>query len=122
MKIPSFLLNREFKELHKFESLENSERSIVFYSEDNFSIIYFEPILTELTKNLERQVCYLTSSSNDPMLTTKNKRIKAFSSFSELFLAIVGRSGQNRPVRGRFASLCFRYCSHTVTSTRGEAS
>jgi len=41
-------------------------------------MIYFEPILTELTKNLKCQVCYLTSSPNDPLLTTENKRIKAF--------------------------------------------
>jgi len=78
MKIPRFSLSRELQELHKFESLEQNERSIVFYSEDNFSMMYFEPILTELTKNLERQVCYLTSSPNDPLLTTENKRIKAF--------------------------------------------
>ncbi len=78
MKIPRLSFGRELQELRKFESLEQVERSIVFYSEDNFSIINFEPILTELTKKLGIQVCYLTSSPNDPMLTTENKKIKAF--------------------------------------------
>jgi len=78
MKIPRFSTSRELRELRKFESLEHHERSIVFYSEDNFSKIYFEPLLTELTEKLGRQVCYLTSSQNDPILTTENKNIKAF--------------------------------------------
>jgi len=78
MKFPGFSSGREAQELRNFESLEQHERSIVFYSEDNFSIINFEPILNELTINLQRQVCYLTSSPNDPMLTTENKNIKAF--------------------------------------------
>ena len=78
MRLPSFSIGHDWKELRRFESLEQSDRSIVFYAEDNFSIIYFEPILTELTENLKRQVCYLTSSSDDPILTTENKRIKAF--------------------------------------------
>ena len=78
MRLPSFSIGHDWKELRRFESLEQSDRSIVFYAEDNFSIINFEPILTELTENLKRQVCYLTSSPNDPILTTENKRIKAF--------------------------------------------
>ena len=78
MKFPGFSSGREAEELRKFESLEQHERSIVFYSEDNFSIINFEPILNELTNNLQRQVCYLTSSPNDPMLNSENKNIKSF--------------------------------------------
>ena len=44
MKTPHFSTSRELKELRKFESLDHHERSIVFYSEDNFSKIYFEPL------------------------------------------------------------------------------
>lgn len=78
MKFLKFSFNKEFQQLHEFESLTPTDRSIVFYAEDNFTMIHFEPILNELTKNLGRKVCYLTSSPADPILKTENKMINAF--------------------------------------------
>ena len=49
MKIPRLSFGRELQELRKFESLEQVERSIVFYSEDNFSIINLNIFLLHLS-------------------------------------------------------------------------
>jgi len=78
MKFPKFSFNKEMQQLHEFESLSPSEHSIVFYAEDKFAMIHFEQILNELTKNLGRKICYITSSSTDPILNTENQMIKPF--------------------------------------------
>ena len=69
---------REWKELHRFYSLESDARSIAFYAEDATSMVHFEPIIKELTENLGRVVCYITSSQDDPILVAKNDKIRAF--------------------------------------------
>ena len=68
----------ERKELEKFNELDLDERSIVFYSEDISSFVHFEQIIYELTEKMGRKICYVTSAKDDPMLTSQNKRIKAF--------------------------------------------
>ena len=78
MKFLSISLGREWKELKKFESLEPSIRSIVFYAENAGSIVHLQPLIDELTESLEREICYITSNSSDPVLTTKNNKIHAF--------------------------------------------
>ena len=78
MKFLSISLGREWKELKKFESLEPSVRSIVFYAENTGSIVHLQPLIDELTESLERDICYITSNSSDPILTTKNNKIHAF--------------------------------------------
>ena len=52
MKFPSISLSREWKELKKFESLEPSVRSIVFYAENAGSIVHLQPLIDELTESL----------------------------------------------------------------------
>jgi len=65
-------IGREWKELRRFESLSQSARSIVFYAENKSSIVHFEPIINELTKNMCKEICYVTSILNDPILNTNN--------------------------------------------------
>ena len=72
------VFGNERKELEKFNELDLDERSIVFYSEDISSFVHFEQIIYELTEKMERQICYVTSAKDDPILTSQNKRIKAF--------------------------------------------
>ena len=72
------VFGNERKELEKFNELDLDERSIVFYSEDISSFVHFEQIIYELTEKMGRQICYVTSAKDDPMLTSQNKRIKAF--------------------------------------------
>jgi YidC/Oxa1 family membrane protein insertase len=72
------VFGNERKELEKFNELDLDERSIVFYSEDISSFVHFEQIIYELTEKMGRQICYVTSAKDDPMLISQNKRIKAF--------------------------------------------
>ena len=72
------VFGNERKELEKFNELDLDERSIVFYSEDISSFVHFEQIIYELTEKMGRQICYVTSAKDDPMLTSQNKRINAF--------------------------------------------
>jgi len=78
MKLPSFSISSELKELSKFESLDRSECSIVFYAEDEYSMSHFELILNELVNNFGMKVCYVTSSKTDPILQSKNEKILSF--------------------------------------------
>ena len=78
MKIADSVFGNERKELEKFNKLDLDERSIVFYSEDISSFVYFEQIIHELTEKMGCQICYVTSAKDDPILTSQNKRIKAF--------------------------------------------
>ena len=72
------VFGNERKELEKFNELDLDERSIVFYSEDISSFVHFEQIIYELTEKMGRQICYVTSVKDDPMLTNSNKKIKTF--------------------------------------------
>ena len=78
MKIANSVFGNERKELEKFNELDLDARSIVFYSEDISSFVHFEQIIHELTEKMGCQICYVTSAKDDPILTSQNKRIKAF--------------------------------------------
>ena len=78
MKIADSVFGNERKELEKFNKLSLDERLIVFYSEDISSFVHFEQIIHELTEKMGCQICYVTSAKDDPILTSQNKRIKAF--------------------------------------------
>ena len=78
MKIADSVFGNEWKELEKFNKLSLDERLIVFYSEDISSFVHFEQIIHELTEKMGCQICYVTSAKDDPILTSQNKRIKAF--------------------------------------------
>lgn len=72
------LFFRALKEMNRFNSLEPEERSIVFYSEDNASVVHFEPILKELLRTHKTRICYLTSSPDDPILKSQDNLVKPF--------------------------------------------
>ena len=72
------LFIRAWKEVSSFQSLELEARSIVFYAEDAASAVHYESILKELTGGLGHEVLYLTSSPDDPILSTKNDKIRTF--------------------------------------------
>ena len=61
-----------------FEKLLARTRSIVFYAEDGGYWPHFEPIVHELTVSLGREICYLTSSPDDPILRRADPAIHAF--------------------------------------------
>ena len=74
----SFSIGHDWKELRRFESLKDIERSIVFYAENIASMNHFKLLILELTEKMKLNICYVTSVKNDPMLSTKNERIKPF--------------------------------------------
>ena len=78
MKIIESVFGKEHKELEKFNNLDSDERSIVFYSEDISSFVYFEQIIHELTEKMGYQICYVTSAKDDPILKNENKNIRVF--------------------------------------------
>jgi YidC/Oxa1 family membrane protein insertase len=75
MSLASFI--SEWRSYFRFRSLSEEERSIVFYAEDAGSWRYLEPIISKLTDSLGKQVCYVTSSHDDPMLEYIDSRIQS---------------------------------------------
>jgi hypothetical protein len=61
-----------------FDKTDRATRAITFYGEDGDSWPHFEPIISELTATMGRDICYLTSSKDDPVLTLDDPRIHAF--------------------------------------------
>ncbi len=61
-----------------FEKLDPDARAITFYAEDDTSWPHFEPIIRELTGAMGREICYLTSSADDPVLERADPSIRSF--------------------------------------------
>tara|TARA_B100001540_G_scaffold271691_1_gene255585 strand:- start:608 stop:1750 length:1143 start_codon:yes stop_codon:yes gene_type:complete len=74
----NFGFGEEWKELKKFNKLDDEERSIVFYAENKASMNHFKALISELTQGKNLQICYVTSVKNDPMLSIKNEKIHSF--------------------------------------------
>ena len=73
-----FGLGYDWKEVKRFEKLDQKYRSIVFYSENEYDFIFFKPIVEKLTQEYDIKICYVTSSKTDPMLTSNDKNILPF--------------------------------------------
>ena len=72
-------MGQVWKELQKFESLDENESAIVFYAENKASMNHFKTLIFELTEKMNLEICYVTSVKDDPMLTSsKNLKIKSF--------------------------------------------
>ena len=71
-------LGRDWSEVKRFEKLDEKERSIVFYLENESDFIFFKPIVEKLTEEYDTKICYVTSSKTDPMLNSNNKNILPF--------------------------------------------
>jgi CDP-glycerol glycerophosphotransferase (TagB/SpsB family) len=78
MNLLNLFLSNDWKELKKFENLSIFERSVVFYAENKASMNHFRLLISELTEKMDLDICYVTSIKDDPILISKNKKIKAF--------------------------------------------
>ena len=78
MNISNLFLQKEWKELKKFENLSDVERSIVFYAENKASMNHFKLLISELTEKMNLEICYVTSVKDDPIFSNKNQNIKSF--------------------------------------------
>ena len=77
MNLRGFSLGSELKELKKFEKLDQKEKQIVFYSENQNSRFIFESLINELVSKYNISICYVTSSKEESILNI-NKKIKTF--------------------------------------------
>ena len=71
-----FSLGSEWNELKKFEDLKQNERDIVFYSENENSMLIFKSLISELTNKHNLNICYVTSSKDESILKKPNNKIK----------------------------------------------
>jgi hypothetical protein len=78
MKLNRFFSNFESDELKRFTNLNLNKKQIVFYSENQNSWIIFESIINELINNHNVDICYVTSSKEEPVLKINNKKINTF--------------------------------------------
>ena len=130
MKIANPVFGNERKELEKFNQLDLDERSIVFYSEDISSFVHFEQIIHELTEKMGRQICYVTSAKDDPILTNQNEKIKTFyiglgatriKFFMELKAGVLVMTMPNLETyfikRSKFHPVHYVYVFHSMVST-----
>ena len=62
----------------RFEKLDAATRTITFYAEDGAYWPHFEPIVRELTGPMGREICYLTSSADDPDPRARRPAVHAF--------------------------------------------
>ena len=69
---------RAWREVYRFRSLPSSSRRIVFYSEGPESAPHLTPLIMELIGRLDRQICYVTSSPDDPVLACASGNILCF--------------------------------------------
>ena len=56
----------------------NSDRAIMFYSEQESYFAYFEGMISALKDKLDTNFCYITSDPSDPILVANDPRIHAF--------------------------------------------
>lgn len=66
------------EEYRNFQKLHPSKREIVFYAEDASDWDHFEPLVRELVENEGKEVCYITSDENDPILAMNRSGMQAF--------------------------------------------
>tara|TARA_B100000029_G_scaffold63456_1_gene56837 strand:- start:262 stop:1416 length:1155 start_codon:yes stop_codon:yes gene_type:complete len=78
MGFPKLSISDEWKNLNQFKKLSDDERSIVFYAENKASMNHFRTLISELTENLDLQICYVTSVKDDPIFSSTNKKILSF--------------------------------------------
>ena len=130
MKFIKSIFDKEENDIEKFNKLDLDERSIVFYSEDISSFVHFEQIIHELTEKMGYQICYVTSAKDDPILTSQNKRIKAFyiglgairtKFFMELKAELLVMTMPSLETyfikRSRFYSVHYVYVFHSIVSS-----
>jgi len=130
LKIANPVFGNERKELEKFNQLDLDERSIVFYSEDIPSFVHFEEMIYELTEKMGRQICYVTSAKDDPILKNQNEKIRAFyiglgatrtKFFMELKAGVLVMTMPNLETyfikRSKFHPVHYVYVFHSIVST-----
>ena len=69
---------RCWRDFRRFRALPPAKRSIVFYSEGRAYGGFLRPVVEALVKNHGREVCYLTSDPDDPVLEAQQPGVETF--------------------------------------------
>jgi len=69
---------RTRRNLKQFCALPQRDRKIVFYAEDDHSMVHFEQLIRKLASEHHESVCYLTSDPKDPILDSPLPNTTAF--------------------------------------------
>ena len=72
----------------EYRGLAPEWKRIVFYSESGQDWHFFDPLITALTRDLDRSVTYVSSDAADPGLAQRHKRLRAICIPEGLFLTI----------------------------------
>jgi len=73
-----FSLSEEWNELKKFENLPIDDKKIVFYSENENSMLIFESLIEKLVSEYNLNICYVTSSKNESILMRTKNHVNTF--------------------------------------------
>lgn len=73
-----FSLGEEWNELKKFENLPIDDKKIVFYSENENSMLIFESLIEKLVSEYNLNICYVTSSKNESILMRSKNHVNTF--------------------------------------------
>tara|TARA_B100001540_G_scaffold317257_1_gene349693 strand:+ start:764 stop:1924 length:1161 start_codon:yes stop_codon:yes gene_type:complete len=73
-----FSLGEEWNELKKFENLPIDDKKIVFYSENENSMLIFESLIEKLVSEYNLNICYVTSSKNESILMRTKNHVNTF--------------------------------------------
>tara|TARA_Y100001936_G_C16053297_1_gene659253 strand:+ start:219 stop:1382 length:1164 start_codon:yes stop_codon:yes gene_type:complete len=73
-----FSLGSEWDELKKFENLPLDNKKIVFYSENENSMLIFESLIEELITEYDVDICYVTSSKNESITMKSKNHVNTF--------------------------------------------
>lgn len=68
----------DWRQYRAFQRLTAAERNIVFYAESGQDWHHFQPLIDVLLNQHQRQVCYISSASDDPGLQFEHPQFKTF--------------------------------------------
>ncbi len=109
----------------------SKKRRIVFYAESPSSYRPYEELIKHLTMDLDISICYLTSSSIDPILDTNNRNISSlyigkgfirtlvFMTLKAKLMIMTTPDLENLHIkRSRTHSVHYLYIFHSIVSTQ----
>jgi len=73
-----FSLYKSLKAIRTFKALPERSRDIVFYSEGRNYGVYFADVIKALREDYGQEICFITSDTEDPFLTSDDTGIHAF--------------------------------------------
>jgi len=72
------LIAKEISDYIRFKELNQRNKDIIFYSEDEESFFHFEGIINHLTIHLNLKLTYITSQYSDPILSNNMDNVDVF--------------------------------------------